>query len=341
MTYESLCTIWFILLGVLLGGYAVLDGFDLGVGILHPFLFRSNEEREVALRTIGPVWDGNEVWLVTFGGAMFAMFPLAYKCIFSGFYSAVMLLLFLLISRGVSLEFRSKMVHNIGRQFWDWCFFLGSAGATFLFGVAVGNALRGMRVDDAGDITGGLLNQLHPYALLVGLLAIWMFALHGSIYLYLKTRGATQQRVRSAVWLTYGMFLLLFMVLTICTLIAVPQATSNFGRHPWLWAVPVLNILAIANIPRSLYLARPLRSFISSCCMILAFVFLLGTALFPNLIASVPTGNSITVYFAASSYKTLTIGLLIVGIGMPCILTYTTIVYWTFRGETKSERNYD
>lgn len=194
MSYEWLCTIWFVLLGVLLGGYAILDGFDLGVGILYPFLFRKDAERQIALGTIGPVWDGNEVWLVTFGGAMFAMFPLAYKSIFSGFYSGVMLLLFMLISRGVSLEFRSKMALSAWRKFWDWWFFFGSTGATFLFGVAVGNALRGVRVNEAGDIPDGLVSQLNPYALLVGLLAVSMFAMHGAIYLYLKTSGESQRR---------------------------------------------------------------------------------------------------------------------------------------------------
>ena len=143
MSYTLLCQIWFVLMGVLLGGYAVLDGFDLGVGILYPFVTRNDAERRAVLNTIGPIWDGNEVWLVTFGGAMFAMFPLAYKSIFSGFYTAFMLLLFMLILRAVSMEFRSKMQHASWRTFWDWCFFVGSTGATLLFGVAVGNCAAG------------------------------------------------------------------------------------------------------------------------------------------------------------------------------------------------------
>ncbi len=335
MSYEWLCTIWFVLLGVLLGGYAILDGFDLGVGILYPFLFRKDAERQIALGTIGPVWDGNEVWLVTFGGAMFAMFPLAYKSIFSGFYSGVMLLLFMLISRGVSLEFRSKMALSAWRKFWDWWFFFGSTGATFLFGVAVGNALRGVRVNEAGDIPDGLVSQLNPYALLVGLLAVSMFAMHGAIYLYLKTSGESQRRARSAIPWTYVAFVFLFIILTVTTVVTVPQATSNFARHPWLWIVPLLNILAVANIPRTLYFSRPLSTFASSCCAILALVFLLGTALFPNMVGAMAADRSITIYSAASSEKTLKIGLLIVALGMPCVLAYTTIVYWTFRARTE------
>ena len=181
----------------------------------------------LALATIGPVWNGNEVWLVTFGGAMFAMFPLAYKSIFSGFYSAFMLLLFMLISRGVSLEFRSKMTTYFWRRFWDWCFFLGSAGATLLFGVSVGNAIQGVQVDDAGDIRGGLPAQLHPYPIVVGLLAVSMFALHGAIYLNLKTRGRMQLQALSMVRLAYTIFLFMFITTTLLTLILVPQATQK------------------------------------------------------------------------------------------------------------------
>jgi cytochrome d ubiquinol oxidase subunit II len=335
MSYPTLCEIWFVLLGVLLGGYAVLDGFDLGVGILYPFVAKDDTERRIALNTIGPIWDGNEVWLVTFGGAMFAMFPLAYESIFSGFYSAFMLLLFMLISRAVSMEFRSKMQHALWRNFWDGCFFVGSAGATLLFGVAVGNALRGVYVDPAGDIPGGMLTQLHPFCLLVGLLAVAMFAMHGAIYLHLKTQGPLQQRIEATIWRCFAAFVALFVVVSAYTLTAIPQATQNFARHPWLWIVPVLNVLAIANIPRAMRLRRALYAFVSSACTILAFVFLLGTALFPNMVASVPIENSMTIYHAASSPKTLTIGLIIVAFGMPCVLAYTSIIYWTFRGKVE------
>ena len=158
MEWATLAVIWFGLLGVLLIGYAILDGFDLGVGILHPFAPTDDQERRIAINAIGPVWDGNEVWLVTFGGALFAAFPEAYASVFSGFYTAFMLLLGALISRAVSMEFRSKVHSARWRRFWDWAFFAGSALAALLFGVAVGNAMVGLPLDEAGNFTGTLEN---------------------------------------------------------------------------------------------------------------------------------------------------------------------------------------
>jgi cytochrome d ubiquinol oxidase subunit II len=336
LDHDTLRVIWFLLLGVLLAGYAVLDGFDLGVGILHPFIARNDHHRRAAMNSIGPLWDGNEVWLVTFGGAMFAAFPDAYASIFSGFYNAFMLLLFALIFRAVSMEFRSKMSSTVWRHFWDYAFFAGSLLATLLFGVAVGNAMIGIPLNPAGNFTGGLIEQLNPYSLLVGLLAVAMFAMHGAIYLYLKTEGDLQTRAHGWMWQTFGLFLVLYMLTTIYTLVAVPRATLNFQQHPWLWIVPVLNVLAIANIPRAIYKGMPGYAFISSCATILAFVFLLSVALFPNMVASSPSPeNSLTIYSASSSHKTLMIMLIIALFGMPCVIAYTAVIYWTFRGKVK------
>ena len=211
MDASVLTTIWFGLLGVLLAGYAVLDGFDLGVGILHP-LARTDHERRIFVNAIGPLWDGNEVWLVTFGGALFAMFPEAYATVFSGFYIAFMLLLFGLILRAVSLEFRSKMHSETWRKFWDWCFFGGSTVATLIFGVGVGNAIQGLPLDARGVYTGGFFDLLTPYPLLVGLLTVALFAMHGSMFLYLKTEGAIQDRLGPWLWHTWGSFLILFFL---------------------------------------------------------------------------------------------------------------------------------
>src|SRR5688572_299351 len=193
MTFLQL--FWFVLLGVLLAGYAILDGFDLGVGVLH-LCVRKDHDRRVLMNSIGPLWDGNEVWLVVFGGALFAAFPRAYATAFSGFYTPFMLLLFCLIFRGVSMEFRSKQEWPAWRRFWDGSFFASSTLATFLFGVAVGNSIRGLPVDKDGEMRASLLDLLHPYAILVGLFAVATFAMHGSIYLYLKTEGELQQRIR-------------------------------------------------------------------------------------------------------------------------------------------------
>ncbi len=333
MSYETLCVVWFFLLGVLLIGYAILDGFDLGVGMLHLFVPRSNDERRILMNSIGPIWDGNEVWLVTFGGAMFAAFPEAYATIFSGFYTALMIVLFALILRAVSLEFRGKVRHRGWRRAWDVMFFLGSTLATFIFGVAVGNAIKGVPLDEAGEYAGTIFNQLDLYGILVGVLAVTLFAMHGAIFLYLKTGGPLKQRLHFWMWRTFGLFLTVYLLTTIVTLVAVPHAAEPFRQYPILWIVPVLNVLAIANIPRAIFLNRPGYAFISSCATIAALIFLLGAASFPNLVTSRPNPDySLTVFNAASSYKTLTIMLIIVVIGMPCVLAYTTIVYRTFSG---------
>ena len=213
MSHEVLCLIWFILLGVLITGYAILDGFDLGVGILH-YVAGNDRERRIMMNSIGPLWDGNEVWLVTFGGALFAAFPVAYATVFSAFYIAFMLLLFALIFRAVSLEFRSK-VHSAGwRRVWDFGFFASSLVAALLFGVAAGNLIAGMPVDADRVFTGTLWDQLQPYPLVVGLLTVFLFAMHGAIYLYLKTEGELQKKMHRWMWRTFGLFLVFYILAT-------------------------------------------------------------------------------------------------------------------------------
>ncbi len=327
--------LWFILLGVLLTGYAILDGFDLGVGILH-LGARDDMERRVMMNSIGPLWDGNEVWLVTFGGALFAAFPHAYATAFSAYYLAFMLLLSALIFRAVSLEFRSKRESPTWRRFFDGCFFGASALATWLFGVAVGNSMIGIPVGEDREYVGGFFNLLGPFPILVGCFAVSMFAMHGAIYLQLKTEGNLQRRVHKWMWRTFTVFVVLFLATTIYALAAVPSATQNFRQFPWAWVVVFLNVLAIANIPRAIHDGRPLYAFITSCCSIAAFVFLFMVALYPNLVvSSLKPEWSLTIYNAASSNKTLGIMAIIALVGMPFVLAYTTIIYWVFRGKVE------
>jgi cytochrome d ubiquinol oxidase subunit II len=338
--WATLCVIWFALEGVLLTGYAILDGFDLGVGILHPFVARTNDERRIAMNSIGPLWDGNEVWLVTFGGALFAAFPEAYATVFSGFYTAFMLLLFALIFRAVSMEFRSKVAAPRWRRFWDWSFFGGSTLATLLFGVAVGNAILGIPLDERGNFTGTLLDQLGPYPLLVGLMTVALFAMHGGLFLYLKTEGAFQERLRDWMWRSWGLFLVTYMLTTMYTLALVPRATANFEHWPWAAAVVVVNVLAVANVPRCLHWGRPGQAFASSCVTIATLIMLFGLALYPNLVtASNDPAASVTIFSAASSPKTLTIMLIIAVVGMRFVLAYTGIIYWTFRGKVRLDEH--
>ncbi len=326
---------WFVLLGILLAGYGILDGFDLGVGILHLGV-RKDEDRRILMNSIGPLWDGNEVWLVTFGGALFAAFPEAYATAFSGYYTLFMILLFALIFRAVSLEFRSKQPWAWWRQSWDIAFFAASTLATFLFGVAVGNSIAGMPIGKDHEFEGTVWDLLRPYPILVGLFAVSTFAMHGSIYLYLKTEGELQQRIHRWIWRTFFVFLAFYVLVSIFTLSGTEGALKKYERFPWAVVIPILNVLAIANIPRAIYQGRPFYAFISSSCTIAAFTFLFGLTLFPNLIASSKDPAwSLTIYNAASSDKTLGIMCLIAFLGMPFVLSYTAVVYWVFRGKVQ------
>ncbi len=330
----DLNTLWFILLGVLLTGYAILDGFDLGVGILQP-VAKTDEERRIFLNSIGPIWDGNEVWLVTFGGAMFAAFSESYATVFSGFYIAFMLILFALILRAISIEFRSKINSPAWRTFWDYGFFFASLLAAMLFGTAVGAAMNGVPLDERGIFVGHFIDQLTPYSLLVGVMTVAMFTMHGAIYLYLKTEGELQQRLHDWMWRGFGFFLVTYLLVTIMTLVLVPRATTVFVEHQWAWLIVILNVLAIANIPRAIAQSRPAYAFLSSCATIAALVCLFGVALFPNLVASRPIENSLTIYNAASSHQTLVYMTIIAVVGMPFVVTYTCVVYWSFRGKVR------
>lgn len=327
--------IWFHLLGVLLTGYAVLDGFDLGVGGLH-LLARSDHERRVFLNSIGPLWNGNEVWLVVFGGALFAAFPVAYAAAFSGFYLPFMLVLFALIFRGVAIEFRSKRPERYWRAGWDVAFSVASLGAMLLFGTAVGALLQGVPVGESREFEGTLADLVHPYSLWVGAFTVVLMIQHGAVFLYLKTDDELRARVRRWTWTLSGLFFVFYTITTAVTLIRIPHAFENFEANPTVWVLVVVNALAAANIPRSTYRQRALEAFVSSAVTILCLVALFGVAQYPNLLtSSLGDEHSVTIYNAASSQKTLGIMALMALIGLPFVLTYSAIIYWVFRGKTK------
>ncbi|MBL0349877.1 MAG: cytochrome d ubiquinol oxidase subunit II [Elusimicrobia bacterium] len=326
---------WFVLLGVLAAGYAILDGFDLGVGVLHP-LARTDDERRVLMNAIGPLWDGNEVWLVTFGGALFAAFPRAYATLFSGLYTAFMLLVLCLILRAVSMEFRSKRGAPAWRSFWDWTFFGSSLTAVVLFGTAVGNCLSGLPIGSDGELRVGFFDLLRPYPLLVAVFAVVFTALHGALFLGLKTDGPLRERLRGWSWRLFGLFLVTYLLTTIFTLVRVPRSVENFTHLPWAWAIVVANVLAVANIPRALFHGRDFEAFLSSATAVAAFVFLFSLALYPNLaVSNLDPAASLTIHNAASSLKTLKIMRLIAFLGMPFVLAYTAVIYWMFRGKVE------
>ncbi len=342
---EPLHLFWFAMIGVLMAGYGILDGFDLGVGILH-LCVRKDEERRVLMNSIGPIWDGNQVWLVVFGGALFAAFPRAYAAAFSGFYLPFMLVLFALILRGVSMEFRSKQPMVWWRQMWDIAFSGASALAAFLFGVTVANCIAGLPLGADGDfedsvslwrvLIGDPKLVVPGYPSLVGVFAVATFAMHGSIYLYLKTEGELQQRVHRWMWRTFFLFVTLYVLVSAITLTSFPQTTGKYREYPWLLLVVLLNVLAIANIPRAISIGWPFYAFLSSSCTIAAFTFLFGMTLWPNMITStVNPEYNLTVARAASTTKTLGIIALIALLGMPFVLSYTISIYWVFRGKVK------
>ena len=329
---------WFALVGVLFAGYAMLDGFDFGVGMLHLF-GRDDDERRISLNSIGPVWDGNEVWLVTGGGALFAAFPHVYATLFSGCYLALMLLLVALIFRAVSIEFRSKKTSPAWRQMWDIAFFVGSLLATLLLGVTVGNLAWGLPIDKDMEFTGNLFTLLHPYALLVGITTIALFMMHGAIYLVMKTEGAFHDRVRGWVNNTIIFFVITYVITTMATLLYLPHMAAPFKQYPALGLIALANMLAIANIPREIYHGRDFNAFVSSCCAIAALLTLLAIGLFPNMIRTTIEGSThLGIMNAASSEKTLWIMLIIAMCGMPMVIAYTGSIYWVFRGKVKLDK---
>ncbi len=327
--------LWFVLVGVLFAGYAMLDGFDLGVGALM-LRVKDDDERRVLYNAIGPVWDGNEVWLVTGGGALFAAFPPVYATVFSGFYLAFMLLLFALIFRAVAIEFRSKEPWQWWRRWWDRGFFAGSTTASLLIGVAMGNIVWGIPLDARGEFAGTFLSLLHPYALLMGITTVALFMMHGAIYLHMKTEGELQVRVREWINPLIIAFIVCFSLTTLATLLYVPRMTAILRAQPALFGVVVLLVLAVANLPREIHHGRDGRAFLSSCATMLLLMALFGLGMFPHMVYSQPVAeHSLTAYNAASTEKTLKIMTLIAAIGVPIVLSYTATVYYIFRGKVK------
>lgn len=331
----DLNTIWFILIGLLLTGYAILDGFDLGVGALH-LLVKSDIERRIMLNSIGPVWDGNEVWLVTGGGALFAAFPHVYATVFSGFYNAIILLLFMLIFRAVAIEFRSKRPMKWWRQMWDVAFSVASILIAFLMGVALGNIITGIPLDANKEYIGTFWDMINPYTVLVGITTVALFMMHGAIYGVLKTEDELNKKLRGWINNTIIFFVICYVTTTMATLIYFPNMAKHFKDFPPLFILALLNMLAIANIPREIHHGREFMAFLSSAASIASLLALFAVGIFPNIVLSNPNPEfSLTIYNAASSSKTLTIMLIIAAIGFPFVLAYTISIYWIFRGKVK------
>ncbi|MBI2095995.1 MAG: cytochrome d ubiquinol oxidase subunit II [Candidatus Omnitrophica bacterium] len=331
----SLEATWFALVGLLFTGYAILDGFDLGVGAIHLFT-KTDQERRLMLNSIGPVWDGNEVWLVTGGGALFAAFPDVYATVFSGFYLGFMLFVVALIFRAVAIEFRSKQAHPAWRAFWDTSFGVSSVLSSFLVGLVLGNIAWGVPLDAGKEFTGSFASLFHPYALLVGVTTVALFMMHGSIYVVMKTEGALHEKIRRWVPNAVIFFIICYAMTTLVTLLYVPHMTALIKRQPYFFTVAVAGLFAIANIPRETTHRRDFRAFLSSCATIASLLALFGLGMFPNLVYSNPHPElSLTIHNAASSAKTLGLMLVIALLGLPLVVAYTASIYWIFRGKVK------
>lgn len=332
-------TLWYLVVGAVFTGYGILDGFDLGAGAWHLF-FRKEESRRIALNAVGPVWDGNEVWLVIGGGTLFAGFPVVYASMFSAMYIPLMLFLFALIFRAISIEFRSKEPMKWWRQMWDVAYSVSSTLLAFLLGVVLGNVLIGMPLNDNYEFTGSWLSFLNPYALLVGVTTLALFMMHGAIYLTMKTEGRLFAKVNRLLQRSVIAFVLLFALTTLMSLIYFPHLSDGVKENVALIGIPILAVLAIANVPRLVKKEKYLQAFVFSA---LTVGFLLMTAameLYPIILRDTSgMGNDITVYNGVASNKSLGIMLIFVAIGGPLAVGYTAFVYKTFWGKVRLDEH--
>lgn len=321
--------IWFVLWSVLWAVYFMTDGFDLGAGMLQGFVSHNEEDRQQVINSMGPVWDGNEVWLLTAGGATFAAFPAVYASMFSFLYTALLLLLFALIFRGISFEFRSKRESAAWKRGWDWALQLGSLVPALLFGVAFGNIFAGLDFDAAGW-HGSLLGLLNPYGLLTGVLFVLLFIEHGALWLRLKTSGGISER--SAVMAGNAWYALL--VVAVVFLASTNFAThlyDNYTAHPYLLVAPLVAVAALLGIKLFAMSGKYFRAFLSSGLTIMAVVATGVIGLYPNMLPSkVDSAANLTIYNSSSSTYTLKIMTVVALIFVPIVIAYQIWLYVIF-----------
>ena len=333
-TWDLLRYIWFVLIGVLLAGYSILDGFDLGIGTLFPFLAKKDEDKKSLYKAIGPFWDGNEVWILTGGGALFAAFPHAYATVFSGFYLALMVVLFSLIFRAVSIEFT---LHDPKRRkFWEYAFHVGSFLPALLYGVALGNVVVGVPLDAQMEYTGNFFTLLRPLPLIFGLLGLVAFLIQGGTFAALKVEGKLQERARrKASQLSYA-YLILFFLAFASVIVYLPHAL----KRPLAWVFAAMAVFCWILLRGALKKKKDGKAFFLSSAGFFSLWGIVGSIHFPNLIrASNGTDLSITVFNASSSQLTLTVMLIIALIGMPLVIGYTIYSYKVFRGKIKLDES--
>jgi cytochrome d ubiquinol oxidase subunit II len=325
----DLNTLWFILIAVLYIGFFVLEGFDFGVGMLQPFIGKNDVERRVVINTIGPHWDGNEVWLLTAGGATFAAFPMWYATLFSGFYLPLFLLLAALIFRGLALEFRSKDENPKWRSFWDWSICVGSFISALLLGVAFANLVRGVPIDADMNYVGGFFNLLNPYALLGGIATVVLFILHGAIFLSMKTSGNVEERAKKVarqMWLPVVVVMFVFLIATYFQ----TDLLLQLGINPGL--IPLVGMAALLSVGFFLRKASFGWAFGMTSVGIAFALVTMFQIMYPRvMISSLNPDWSLTIYNASSSPYTLTVMTIVALIFVPLVLIYQGWSYWIFR----------
>lgn len=362
--YPTLKIVWWLLVGVLLIGFAIMDGHDMGVGTLLPFVGRDDMERRVVINTVGPHWDGNQVWFITGGGAIFAAWPLVYATAFSGFYWAMLAVLWALFFRPVGFDYRSKIDHPAWRRTWDWGLFIGGAVPPLIFGVAFGNLFQGVpfHFDDrlVSYYTGSFWGLLNPFALLCGLVSTSLITFHGAIYLAHRTDGAIQRRTVRAAGIFGGLLLLTFSaagvwlargidgyaITSVLDPAALPDPLAktvarapgawlaNYHRYPATLALPVLAYLATMLALILVRQGKTLAAFGASSLAIIGVIGTAGASLFPFILPSVTDpGSSLTVWDSVSSHRTLSIMLVATLIFMPIIIAYTAWAYRVMSGK--------
>lgn len=331
---------WFMIIGATITGYAILDGFDLGVGALHLFL-NKEESRRIALNAIGPVWDGNEVWLIITGGALFAGFPPVYAELFSAFYIPFTLFLVMLIFRAISIEFRSKEPMLWWRKLWDVMFALSSIVLSLALGLVLGNVLQGIPINAQGELDVATpFYFINPFAVMVAITTLALFMMHGALYLIMKTEGRLYAKLTVVNRNTTIFFVISFGILTLYTLLYLPHLTDTLKDNPALFLLPVLMILAIANITRQVARRNYLYGFLSSAAVISALLIIVAVELYPALVySSIDPAFSLTVHNASASNKSLGIMLTIAAVATPLVAAYTGFVFWTFRGKVRLDEH--
>jgi cytochrome d ubiquinol oxidase subunit II len=326
-------TIWFFLWGLLWAVFFMTDGFDLGIGTLYPFLGKTDQDKRMMINALGPLWDGNEVWLITAGGVTFAAFPLVYSVMFSSLYSALMLILFALILRGVSFEFRGKVESSRWRKVWDTCIFIGSFVPALLFGVAFANIFKGIPIDHNGIYQGTLFTLLNPYGLLGGVLFVLLFMTHGALWLSIKSDGDLHERAVS----TAGKIWPVLVCVAVIFLIASRFSTdlyNNYFEHPAFFIVILITVLALLSIRFFLAKKTYFKAWFASALTIVGATFFGVIGLFPNLFpSSLNPRYSLTANNASSSPLTLKIMLIVVIVFIPVVIGYQIWAYHLFKGK--------